>query len=454
MATETALFVVMTKFDMQFEEKAGEGLPSQRFTTRINVNLTEFFGRTHGWPHEWHPGKPFTNCFWMRNPNFRAKQLLRYNEQGEELGLLESEIGRIAEFKQAYLENALVRQHFRDPERAWDEAFKLNDGGIEYLAENLVPVCNPDIKRKQVRARYAEQRDLALESLSRFHVSDDKEEERAKRRAQAIDTLKQLDACVRENKFGQLLEQLGVSEQALADLYFRIANDTNDDDSPSPVADRADGLPDLLLEVLGSDEDAGPRDDSVAEVRDRAAVYADQVVATWIEDMRTVAENNAYAQHLQIAGPALGHLVSELAEGERRQDVRRRIAERVRDMNDYRQTPKQAKSKSAMVAAVELNNFVNRLGFDTIRLEDRPTVGRTQDNRRPIFAQRPEVNDIPSLGEVASYADKTHAVDWMAGFIQLVDDNAGDHGGQQHNSKENIALGNLIARIDAADPRG
>ena len=449
-AQETALFVVLTKFDMQFEEKAGEGDPSQRFTTRMNVSLTEFFGRTHEWVGEWQPGRPFTNCFWMRNPNFLAKSLLRYDKAGKELGLLESEVDRIGDFRDAHMGNDLIQKHFSDPERAWEEAFRLNDGGITYLAESLAPVCNPDIKRRQVLARFEEQRAEALEALSRFHVSGDKEEERIKRRGQAIETLKELQRCVKRDQFGQFISQLTASERALADLYFRIANDTGAEDSAEPIPEQADDDDDLLGDILQDDEvrteiTAGPS--APRTPRDRAAIYAEQVVATWIEDMRSFSENQAGLQRLQISPAAMGNIVSELSEGERRLKIGGRVASRVREMNEYRQTPKQAKWKSAMVAAVELNRFINDLGFGDVPLDKRPTVGRSEESRRPIFAPRQPFSGLPPLGDSPADVDRTFAQDWMAAFIKFVEDNAVGEDGQQVNDEQNIALGALIGRI-------
>ncbi len=54
------------------------------------------------------------------------------------------------DLKASYLGVGAVRTHFHDPARAWDEALKLNDGGVGYLAGALAPVCNPELKQSQV----------------------------------------------------------------------------------------------------------------------------------------------------------------------------------------------------------------------------------------------------------------------------------------------------------------
>src|SRR5262249_22164723 len=145
-------FAVLTKFDRRFEEAKGKADSSEeRWSAAIQTSLTSFFasGRDN-WVEEWRPGTPFNNCFWLRNPNFIAPGLMRYTNPPErrELGVLEPE--RIGQFKREYLDNKEVGRHFHDPERSWEEAFKLNDGGISFIANSLFPVCRPELKRQQI----------------------------------------------------------------------------------------------------------------------------------------------------------------------------------------------------------------------------------------------------------------------------------------------------------------
>ena len=56
-----------------------------------------------------------------------------------------------------------MRAHFNDPERAFDEAMRLNDGGIDYLAGLLEPMCEPGIKYEQLEERVKTLRQQMLE---------------------------------------------------------------------------------------------------------------------------------------------------------------------------------------------------------------------------------------------------------------------------------------------------
>ena len=74
-----------------------------------------------------------------------------------------------------------MRRHFADPARAWDEAFKANDGGVSYLVKSLIPVCDPAIKRAQVRGQLEVQIHRLVDRLAGFHSAADGDS-RAKKR--------------------------------------------------------------------------------------------------------------------------------------------------------------------------------------------------------------------------------------------------------------------------------
>ena len=169
--SETALFFVLTKFDREFEQAAGQSEDSsQRWTTRLESCLTKFFGQAYDWPREWKPGHAFDNLYWLRNPNVFSPQILDYDEARREIGVRENERTRLDKLRDEFLENAEVKKHFHDPGKAWDEAFRLNDGGVSYLADSLRPVCNPDIKLRQIAARLGVLRGRIHDLLHPYYV--------------------------------------------------------------------------------------------------------------------------------------------------------------------------------------------------------------------------------------------------------------------------------------------
>ncbi|HYX01789.1 MAG TPA: virulence factor SrfC family protein, partial [Reyranella sp.] len=168
---KNALFLVLTKMDREFEQKAGETEESRklRWSARLNNSLLNNFRGE--WPSNW-DGNPFDNTFWLRNPTVIDERLMDY-DGGREQGVAEAFAARAIELRQHFVENFDVRRHFIDPARAWDEAFKANDGGVSYLVKNLIPVCDPIIKRAQVRGQLEVQIHRLVDRLAGFHSAAD-----------------------------------------------------------------------------------------------------------------------------------------------------------------------------------------------------------------------------------------------------------------------------------------
>jgi hypothetical protein len=79
---KNALFLVLTKMDREFEQKAGETEESRklRWSARLNNSLVNNFRGE--WPANW-DGKPFDNTFWLRNPTVIDERLMDYDDGRE-----------------------------------------------------------------------------------------------------------------------------------------------------------------------------------------------------------------------------------------------------------------------------------------------------------------------------------------------------------------------------------
>jgi hypothetical protein len=168
---KNALFLVLTKMDREFEQKAGETEESRRlrWSARLGNSLVNNFRGE--WPLDWN-GKPFNNSFWLRNPTVIDERLMDY-EGGREVGIADSFAQRAGELRRHFVENEDVRRHFADPALAWDEAFRANDGGVAHLVKSLIPVCDPAIKRAQVRGQLEIQLRRLVDRLAGFHSASD-----------------------------------------------------------------------------------------------------------------------------------------------------------------------------------------------------------------------------------------------------------------------------------------
>lgn len=458
---ETMLFFVLTKFDTEFDEKAGKLDPSLAFDTRLRHSLTEFFGATGDWVGEWHPGEPFKNCYWLRSPNAYAEGLFQFSDDKRELALHPQKADRLAEIKPHYLATELVQRHVAEPDRAWEEGLKLNDGGVTYLAEKLEPVCRPEIKRRQVTARIIELAGHLMEAIRPYFVSGDLDQEREKRLQQAYAALGELEGTAEGGQFGEFLNAFQLESDGLADLYLRVALDPGGEEAretSAPVKARGSGR--LLGRLTGGPAPATPTSGAAATAGEnapaagdrRAERFAAAVMESWIDEIRQAAQDEQLSRELQLPGSTLAGVVSELAQAARRLSLRERLAQRLQQNAGVPRQPKQAMAAGALVASEAINRFVATLGFSERPPEERPRTRDAQGQERPIFARPQMAGEFPDLPAERQPFNDQIVIDWMAGYLRLVEDNASTLDGSNIDLEQNRRLGTLLETLD--DVRG
>lgn len=440
------LFVVLTKFDMHFTEKGGadQANPGSRFATRMFASLTGFFGRAHRWPAEWIPGEPFKNCFWLRNPNYPAESIIIYDADKREVEHRSDRQDYLARLRTAYLAVPEIQNHFADPAAAWDEALKLNDGGVGYLADRLAPVCRPEMKLQQLVARLASLRHQMVVALERFYVADDVEARLAQRREVASVIVDDLYRCADFGRFGYLLRAVAVSSTELADLLNRVE-----------VAPELDGQKVRVVQTPvspggGRARPGQPRPSAppAAEstptplVLTREQMMANAALRHWMERLHRVAQNTRQCQALALQPTSMAELAVELIGGASRLNLAERMAERIR-RSSFIQKAQDSVQQASILLAAAINHYVDYLGYDALPPQQRPQVTGAHGTR-PVFQVPVSTHDASGIAaEPNNYADR-FIEDWAFAFFRLVEDNATGERGRQVDLVQNARLGKLL----------
>ncbi len=436
----TALFFVLTKFDMEFESKKGQAEGGGRWTARLAASLLDFFGKESAWPREWHPGRPFDNLFWLRNPNVANKAILDYDAAGHETGVRATEAARVAQLRADFLENDEARRHFADPALAWDEAMRLNDGGISFLANRLRPVCDPALKRRQVSARLADLAErLRARLLPHWH-SADLAQELAKRRAASRAVAIALAKAVERQRFGHLLRAITPDAEEIAALLSR----TRFVASEIPIGTRS-GAAGLLAE-LDFGDDPPPTVESTGP-EDEAEHLASVAIKLWADQLHAFADALTTATLYGLTPEVAGTMVAELLRSARREGLRTALASELRGILGFRRHPAAAAAICGSCAALRIGGFVATLAFDLKPIAERPTVGQ---DRRPVFAPRPKLDGLPPLGPVAADYDRQQSLDWVQAFLRATDLNVQGEGEDSVDVVRNATLGRILAEVEAA----
>lgn len=447
---KNALFLVLTKMDREFEQKAGETEESRRlrWSARLGNSLTNNFRGE--WPTNWN-GQPFDNTFWLRNPTVIDERLMDYRDN-REVGIAKDFGARATELRSHFIDNLEVRRHFASPSKAWDEAFRPNDGGVSYLVTNLIPLCDPAIKRAQVRGQLEVQVRRLVDRLAGFHSASDGDA-RAKKRELVQTVLRGLATCIQHQLFGELVAALQVADSALRDIYFRIATARSGDDAdrkPQPQGQSSTGasvdLGAIFADVFGDDTRSGP---PAGVLEDRAERFAREAAEYWLENMRRIGADDKVLGHFGVDRQHLGWLIDELVVGAHRLKLIDQLSNDVRALENAANSKwEDIAERQVRTAASALNSFISALGFDRVPADQRPGLPPNNPTRRVFEA--PQVTESgPQLSEDPApiYAD--YCKDWMRAFLQLAMDNVGYEGGREITAEQNESLGAILRAVPA-----
>lgn len=449
-----SLYFVLTKFDMEFEQKKGEPSVAGRWDTRLHSSLLGFFGKQHDWPTKWTPTQSFNNLFLLRNPNFSFDAILSYApDRSTETGIRPDQQPYVDELASAFLNSALVAQHFADPRESWDAAMKLNDGGIGLIRSRLHPLCDPEIKRRQIVTTLLERQERLVARLKPFWKSDDRDELRQEKTRLYKSLAPLLARQIELGHFAELLSRMGVQDHDLYEFYFeaeqlaRRQGDTAATAAPVPTV-QADSLLSGLDDLLCDTPEDVPVSVSTDRPRDAAAAFAALMESKWLEHLHAMADDPVMQAYYPFPGQEFTAFVNELAMGADRQKLRQELEDRLRRAASYANVERERLIwKQASLAAGAINAYISWLGFNP-RLKT--AAERTMHSGgRSFVLFEPTVctSAYPELPEMPSALEKQWYSDWLRALYQLIMDNVNFDGEQTINTEENNRIGRIIRGI-------
>ena len=201
------LFFVMTKFDKHLEDTASNSDQDDRFSRRLNGSLLEKFSQgSEPWPLHWNSTDKFKNCFWLRN--FEVDQVFHSKDETGVEFIDPSKLDRLKVFEAMFLQTKEVQEHFSEPQRAWNAAIEVNDGGVTYLASSLADFCTEDLKTTQINLQTNRLAHELSAQLANFYTSDDFEERYKSQMQKFSDFEKRLENTIKNGKFGYFLNEI------------------------------------------------------------------------------------------------------------------------------------------------------------------------------------------------------------------------------------------------------
>jgi hypothetical protein len=482
--TDCILFFVFTKFDMHLGDNAATGAdPVTRYERRVDASLIAPFGKlTDSWVNNWAGGTPFRNSFMLRNPGIRNTEFFQYDEdlwKSEErvLELGRNREDRIAELKAGCLSVPGIQRHFESPERAWEAALELNDGGVSYLVEKLTPVCKPEIKARQVGVQLGIVARQISHQLYPSYVSDDIEKRLEEKRVAAGEVVQAVNHAFSLTKFGELLEALTVDPDRIADRILRVpdgihivSNGAKPAPAPGPRPGPQPVMPGAPRPVMPGAAAAGARPVLPGGVSPGAApasrdegerprvrmmtreeFQAEVAMQSWIETLSEFARRPDLYAYFGVPPEAADDLTGEMIAAARRFGMQKKLREDLSKLNFALQTAAQS-GPVATVAGERINRFVARLGTDDLPQDRRPKVTFDDGSTAPVFQPKPLRFGADDLPEIETSEAAGYLTDWLFALYQMFEDNAKSTEGSSVNVEQNSRLGVILRGIEGAAP--
>jgi hypothetical protein len=431
----------------------------------MKASLIDAFGSSpESWVQKWTPTAPFTNCFLMRNPNIKNREIFTYADD-QEAGVLPASSNFVASLRQAFTSVDLVGRHFPDPGRSFDEMMKLNDGGATWIATHLAPVCRADVKAMQMRARIEQVRRQVANAIGPFYVPTDATARVAARQEIARQIITELRGKpIPNNRFGLFLSRLLIDPGDLSDRLYetvigrpgaqdqksvteaphRVAPPAPEPEAPVPWELAGETLP-ATAPLPAAPPEYNPA--TALASRTHPAFLVRTGMGIWFDHLYRCAGDELFARDSLLATSTVQEIVSEISKAAIRLHLASRVLDEIEKLTFIdRQDERLAKASGTMEH--RFNQFVMHLGYGLLPESERPTVN-WRDGKRPVFASRPDNWSADNLPTAPRPFRLTYLTDWQHALYQAFSDNARGEPGFARNIEQNERLGRILLSIGA-----
>jgi hypothetical protein len=435
----TSLFLVMTKFDMEFSEGAGKSTDGNRWTTRLEASLLKpFAAHSHrtNWVNKWHTNSAFNNTYWLRNPN--ADQAGLIDSEGspgssKELGIRTVKKDFVNKLRETFLVNPHVNQHFFNPVEAWDAGMSLNDGGITRLITELAKVCKPEVKLQQILQCLAiliKNRDA---DLRKYHVSGDINELRQEKLSLAIQFVTAGGLLQQRKRLGDFIPLLLVSDVDAYDVFVksdqaieRLKNSNLKNEEQNEVLLMDSSLAELL--GLGADFKSASKNpfDSILSgaAEDLPTRFIQDFFNYWFESVQEKLHSVVLTDYLNINREILIKLLHEFEIAARRTGLVQDITNQVKNSSQYRSGNRRSWIWKQVAPITGMFNQFIVSGGNYDKKQTSFKVTRLDGIEQKIFEPLLEIDESIALPDVREDYSLKYFSDWLNGLQHTVKNNA------------------------------
>ncbi|HYA79531.1 MAG TPA: virulence factor SrfC family protein [Methylocystis sp.] len=333
-----------------------------------------------------------------------------------------------------------VFEHFREPDRAFDEVMRLNDGGVAYLASALEQVCKPGMKQAQARNRMNDLKKRMFGVLAPHYVATDSEQRVAERRAVADSVMDDFEECIARQAFGTFLRGICVVRGDLVEAFYeaRLSGALSEgkaelqlEAQPAAPTQGKGWLRQIVQRTGEPAQQSLPQSGPPAPPRPRAARnegLARTAMQLWSKSVHGACEDLTFAEATSVPPRALKEIATEIFATARRKGLEASLRAAIAEATHI-ETTEQASAKATIVAERLINRFVSTLGVD-------------QPARETSF-------EASGIGDQPADFRQDFFLGWLKSFYDQTVANALSSDGLILDPEENAKLGEILKGLSA-----
>lgn len=459
-------FMVFTFWNQELEKQADSPEEhGEKWQARLAKNFAEewqYAMDQDKWIQEWTPGKPYRNCYFVRDPRFSNAVFTTSTVTGLEEEVQPHRQQQMEMMRESFVNSPIVREHVQDPERMWEESATPNRNGTHYLLEGVTGASSPDDKVEQISTQLRRQRQEVLSVLRSMHHDEDAaaEKQKAEKNARAVGGA--VMKVVQKGMLGILLERLYLPEEVAWSVYYNVEN-------PAIRPDDAEGetlepeTPDLGGNMGGldasdifdwaddSEQQEAPEEKAPSKesrlLWNKADAYADELLDRWFASLTDLIDDEDFLHLVGLDVEAARLLVNGVKDAARRRQLRERIRDCVRPGIESAHSNLQIELYSRLTS-MEINAFLNDFDWSHFPEQDRPTVKLPQLGEEvPVFRNiMPETPKLEELNLDEKSSQVAFPLYWIQGLYSALVANADE---VTFDVEANRELGQVIQRVEA-----
>ena len=457
-----SLFLVLSKFDQEFDEGSGKTLDGTRWSTRLQASLINSFGahahRTN-WVHKWTNESPFKNTFWLRNPNADQSGLIDYEGtpgSSKELDYSLKKKPVIETLKQSFLSNPIVQNHFDDPNLAWDAGMSLNDGGASFLLKKLAATCSSDLKLRQIDERLLRIVENLESDLRKYYVSSDLEKLQLEKIKIARGMAESFAKLLSSQRLGEFVSSLLESDIDSVDTYKRLLLDFEREKHSKKGNNNSAQQSNFKIdprdaEELGLDLQL-PLNTNEVDLNKPNRSFSQAFIYRFIEEWRNKCLNKLSAENLSeyllIERDLVLQFLNEVEIAANRTGL-------IADLISYVERNQQYKSddrrswiwRQTSFVTAKFNDFIACGGLQ-IKPNQAETITNLAGKEIRIFQDKIEPINSPEITEIQEDFSRRYLLDWIQAVQFSIRKNAVFQAGIHSDVESNLSLGKILAELD------